>query len=134
MSLDAALIYPKQLLPDVPIFYNGFAPKNFDKKYRGAVPADQALTSSLNVPFVHLLTEYGYEQFHQNMKAIGFSSFDQPAGHYGLSIVLGGAETTLWEISAAYLGMARAYQQFLIRPIDAGYSKSDYHENEYLLN
>ncbi len=132
MSLDAALIYPQQLIPDIPIFYNGFAPKNFDKKYRGAVPANEALSSSLNVPFVHLLTEYGYEQFHQNMKAIGFASFDKPAGHYGLSIVLGGAESTLWEMSAAYAGMARAYQQFLFRPVNAGYSRSDYHENHYL--
>ena len=133
MSLDAALIYPNQLLPDIPIFYNGFTPKNFDKKYRGAVHADQALSSSLNVPFVHLLTEYGYEQFHQNMKAIGFDSFDQAAGHYGLSIVLGGAESTLWEMSAAYSGMARAYLHFLSRPIAAGYAKADYHENRFLL-
>ncbi|MEQ8241842.1 transglycosylase domain-containing protein, partial [Fulvivirga sp.] len=42
-ALDENLIAPRELLPDVPVFYKGFAPKNFDKEYRGAVPADDAL-------------------------------------------------------------------------------------------
>jgi penicillin-binding protein 1C len=68
------------------------------------------------------------------MKQIGFDSFDQPAGHYGLSIVLGGAESTLWELTAAYAGMARAYQQYVTRPIGNGYSAEDYHPNNYLMS
>ncbi|NMM50400.1 penicillin-binding protein 1C [Marinigracilibium pacificum] len=132
LSVDKSLISPYQLLPDIPVFYNGFAPKNFDKKYRGAVYANDALASSLNVPFVHLLQDYGYEQFHIDLKKIGFKSFNKPADHYGLSIILGGAETTLWELSAAYAGMKRAMDNYLDRPLNKGYSAADYHPNFYL--
>lgn len=132
LALDDEMIAPDQLLPDIPLFYNGFAPKNFDKKYRGTVPASQALTSSLNVPFVHLLIEYGYEKFHQKLIQMGFNSFDKPAGHYGLSIILGGAETSLWEIANVYSGMARASQNYMTRPLNKGYTKSDYSSNTYM--
>lgn len=131
-ALDESMIAPQQLLPDVPVFYKGFAPKNFDKEYRGAVHADDALISSLNVPFVHLLIEYGYEKFHQKLKNIGFDAFDKAAGHYGLSIILGGAETTLWELTSAYSGMARSLHNYRERPIGKGYSAQDYHKNHYL--
>ncbi len=133
-ALDEGLILPQELLPDVPLIYQGFSPKNFDKKYRGAVPADQALASSLNVPFVHLLREYGYEKLHQKLQDLGLKSLDQPAGHYGLSLILGGGETTLWEVSALYAGMARAYFNFPRRPLNRGYSALDYHSNYYLKN
>lgn len=131
LSLDEGLITPHQLLPDIPVFYKGFSPKNFDKEFRGAVHADQALISSLNVPFVHLLMDFGYEKFHQRLRDIGFYTLDKPAGHYGLSLILGGAETTLWEISGAYASMARSMYRFEKRPYRSGYSPEDYHENRY---
>ncbi|MDW3191086.1 MAG: penicillin-binding protein 1C [Cytophagales bacterium] len=131
-ALDEGLILPQQLLPDVPLFYKGFAPKNFDKAFRGAVPANEALSSSLNVPFVHLLIDYGYEKFHQKLKELGFKSFQQPASHYGLSIILGGAETSLWEISSVYAGLARSLHRYSDRPYRQGYSTTDYHPNAYL--
>ena len=62
LSIDRGLITPYELLPDIPIYYQGFAPQNFDKKFKGAVPANLALRSSLNVPFVSLLRNYNYEQ------------------------------------------------------------------------
>ncbi|PWJ43780.1 penicillin-binding protein 1C [Sediminitomix flava] len=131
-ALDEGLIMPKQLLPDKPLFYKGFTPKNFDKKYRGVVPADDALVSSLNVPFVHLLLEYGYEKFHQKLQNIGFKSFHQPAYHYGLSMILGGGETSLWEITSVYSSMVRALNNYTERPLRKGYSKEDYHSNYYI--
>ncbi len=131
-ALDEGLIMPQQLLPDIPVFYKGFAPKNFDKEYRGAVSADDALISSLNVPFVHLLIEYGYEKFHQKLQKIGFHSFDKPAGHYGLSLILGGGETSLWELSSVYSSMARSLSNYTDRPHKLGYSKDDYHHNRFM--
>ncbi|MCF6361426.1 MAG: penicillin-binding protein 1C [Cyclobacteriaceae bacterium] len=128
-ALDEGLIMPNQLLPDIPLFYRGFSPKNFDRKFRGAVPANQALTSSLNVPFVHLLIEYGYEKFHQKLQKMGMASLDKPASHYGLSLILGGAETTLDELTSIYAGMARSYVRFSERPLNKGCSSSDYFQN-----
>lgn len=131
-ALDDGLILPTQLLPDIPIFYQGFTPKNFDKKYRGTVAANNALTSSLNVPFVHLLIDYGYEKFHHKLKQMGMVSLDQPANHYGLSLILGGGETTLWELTSVYAGMVRAYLNYPKRPFKSGYSTNDYFPNSYL--
>ncbi len=130
-SLDEGLLLPKELLPDIPLFYRGFAPQNFDKKYRGAVPADEALASSLNVPFVFLLREYGYEKFHQKLQQIGMTSLDKPANHYGLSIILGGAESTLWELTGMFAGMARTLSNYPNRPYNHGYSSLDYLPNTY---
>lgn len=132
-ALDEGLILPQQLLPDIPLFLQGFAPQNFDKKFHGAVAADQALARSYNIPFVHLLREYGYEKFHQRLHQIGIRSLSKPAGYYGLSMILGGAESSLWEISAAYAGMVRTLQNYPQRPLNKKYSSADYFPNNYLL-
>jgi membrane carboxypeptidase/penicillin-binding protein len=40
--LEDGQLTPRMLLPDVPTHYEGFSPENFDRQYRGAVPADEA--------------------------------------------------------------------------------------------
>lgn len=112
MAIEDRQISPWQLLPDIPLYYRGFAPKNYDKKYAGAVAANEALRSSLNVPFVNILKDYGYERFHHNLTNIGMHSLNKEAGHYGLTLVLGGGEVTLWELASAYLGLARTAQNY----------------------
>ncbi len=132
VAIDEGLILPRQLLPDIPVFLKGFAPQNFDKKFHGAVPANIALTRSYNVPFVHLLQDYGYEKFHQKLQEIGVKSLDKPAGHYGLSMILGGAESSLWDVSGVYASMARSLLNYFKRPVRKQYSQSDYHANTYI--
>ncbi|MDZ7605904.1 MAG: penicillin-binding protein 1C [Cyclobacteriaceae bacterium] len=112
MAIDDGIQMPAGLLPDIPIFYQGFAPKNFDKQFRGAVPANIALRSSLNVPFVSLLREFTYEKFYYNLKNYGINSLNMPPGHYGLSIILGGGEVTLWEMTGFYASLVRSLQTF----------------------
>lgn len=131
-ALNDGLILPKQLLQDIPIYKNGFIPKNFDRKFRGVIPANKALSSSLNVPYVHLLSEYEYKRFYHLLKKIGYTNLNHPPDHYGLSLILGTAETSLWGITAVYAGMARAYLTFPKRPLNSGYSYSDYHKNYFL--
>jgi penicillin-binding protein 1C len=131
-ALDEGLILPQQLLQDVPIYYNGFIPKNFDRKFRGVVSADKALSSSLNVPFVHLLVKYDYKRFYHLLKKIGYTNLKHPPDHYGLSLILGTADTSLWGLTAVYAGLARAYLAYHQRPLNSGYSRSDYHSNNYL--
>lgn len=105
-SLEEGLINPNALLEDVPTFYGGFSPKNFNQSFDGCVRANDALCRSLNVPFVKLLNEYGYEKFYFDLKKLGISTLNQPSSHYGLSIILGGAEAKLWDINHLYLSMA----------------------------
>ncbi|MEP2024242.1 MAG: penicillin-binding protein 1C [Reichenbachiella sp.] len=133
-ALDEGLITPKQLLGDYPVFFEGFAPKNFDLQYRGAVHADEALTRSLNLPFVMLLKEYGYQKFHQKLRRIGMNSLDRPADHYGLSMILGGAESSLWELVNMYANLYRVYRNSFDQSITTLYLADNYFEHEYLVN
>jgi len=132
MSIDEGLLAPHQLLPDIPMYFQGFAPQNFDKKFKGAVYANQALINSLNVPFVFLLKNYGYEKMHSQLKKMGCTSFDKTAGHYGLTLILGGAEITLWEITGLYAGMARTLFRYQDAIGENKYNIDDYRANTYL--
>ena len=125
---------PGELLPDVPLYYRGFAPQNFDKKFKGAVPANLALRSSLNVPFVSLLRNYGYEQFHQDLNKMGLTSLDKPSGHYGLSIILGGGEVTMWEIAGLYASLVRNLNSFNDNKGSNRYNSSDFRSLSYCNN
>lgn len=106
-ALEAGLITPQQLVSDVPTQYGGFSPKNFSGQFDGALPIDQALSRSLNVPMVHLLFDYGQMKFHRKLKSYGISTLYRPARHYGLSLILGGAEAKLYDLSAIYTRMAQ---------------------------
>ena len=104
--LEDGAITPRMLLPDVPTHYEGFAPENFDRQYRGAVRADEALAHSLNMPAVRMLKTYGVARFADVLRGAGMSTLTRPADDYGLTLILGGAEGNLWDISAMYAGLA----------------------------
>ncbi len=130
--LDQGEMLTKTLLPDVPTFINGFAPKNFSREYDGAVPADKALIRSLNIPAVHLLKEYRYEKFHTLLKNMGMSTLHHTPDHYGLSLILGGAEGTLWDITGMYASMGRVLHNYFQHAGKARYNPNDWHQ-PYLL-
>ncbi len=106
--LNDGLILPGTLIPDIPTQIGGFVPENFNLTYDGAVPADEALARSLNIPAVKMLQIYTYQQFHSLLKRMGMTTLTKPPGHYGLSIILGGAEARLWDITGMYASMARS--------------------------
>ncbi len=106
MQQDGAIL-PRTLISDIPTKIAGYAPRNFNKSFDGAVPASEALARSLNIPAVRMLRAYGIETFYKNLKKLHLHTINQPAGHYGLSIILGGAEATLWDLSNAYMGMSQ---------------------------
>ncbi len=106
-ALEAGTILPRTLLPDVPVNLGGFAPENFDRQFYGAVHADEALARSLNVPSVFLLRNYGIEKFHSLLGECGMSTFTRGASHYGLSLILGGGEARLDEVTKAYSDFVR---------------------------
>ena len=106
--LDDGALTPRMLLPDVPTHYEGFKPENFDRQYRGAARADDALAQSLNVPAVRMLRTYGVARFADLLRDAGMTTLTRPAEDYGLTLILGGAEGNLWEITALYSGLAQA--------------------------
>ncbi|MGB9005110.1 MAG: penicillin-binding protein 1C [Candidatus Aminicenantales bacterium] len=98
---------PRTLVPDIPTHYSGFIPENFDRRFRGAVPAQEALAWSLNVPAVKMLRQFGIPRFHSLLRRWGITTLDRPPGGYGLTLILGGAEGTLLEITGLYAKLAQ---------------------------
>jgi penicillin-binding protein 1C len=105
--LQEGLLNNEQLIPDIPMKFNNFLPKNFDNEYSGAVSAKHALARSLNVPAVYLLKEYGIGKFLHLMQRAGQKYINRTADNYGLSLILGGAESSLWDIVSLYNAMSR---------------------------
>jgi penicillin-binding protein 1C len=110
--LQSGDILPGQLVADVPTRYGSFMPQNYSRGYEGAVPAYRALARSLNIPAVRMLQSYGVDRFYSFLKELGISTLYRPADEYGLSLILGGAESTLWEITGIYAGMARTVNNY----------------------
>lgn len=109
--LQSGELLPRQLLPDIPTFIGDFQPKNFENDFDGAVPADEALARSLNIPAVHALKEHTPNRFLKLLRDLHFSTFSKPADHYGLSLILGGGEVTAWELGGAYFQLAQVLHQ-----------------------
>jgi penicillin-binding protein 1C len=110
--LSGGEMLPHTLLPDIPVYLSGYAPKNFDYTFHGAVPASQALSWSLNIPAIYMLRKYGTDHFLDLLKKLGFTSFTKNSDHYGLSLILGGGETSLWELASAYAGLSRTLNNY----------------------
>ncbi|OOX92816.1 penicillin-binding protein 1C [Campylobacter coli] len=105
LSIDEGIIAPESILLDVPTFFSNFNPQNANKKYYGIISAKEALQRSLNVPFVSLLQDYGYEKFFYKLKT--FLNFeDENYKRYGLSLILGTKELSLEDLVKLYLGLA----------------------------
>lgn len=114
MLNDGAII-TQNLVPDIPWYADGFRPTNFAATYDGMVTASKAISRSLNVPLVQLLQAYGVETFIQRLQKAGFTSVNKSAKHYGLSLILGGAECRLWELVGVYGSMARVLNHYNTR-------------------
>ena len=108
--LQQGEITPLQLVEDTPTKFKGYQPENYDLKFRGVVPAKKALAQSLNIPAVNMLKQHGIKPFYDFLTNRGMSTLHRTADEYGLPLILGGAEGTLWEMTNLYMQLARAAQ------------------------
>lgn len=130
--LQSGELLPTQLVKDIPTYIAGYVPKNFNLSYDGVVPADEALTRSLNIPAVRMLQEYGVEKFTHDLKEYKVSSIDKSANHYGLSLILGGGEITLWDLCRLMSGYAGTVSHF--NKLDHKYYTNEFATPSYLDN
>lgn len=128
--LHDGLLLPHTLVADIPTQIGGYTPQNFDLGYDGAVPASVALSRSLNIPAVKMLQQYRYPRFHALLRQLGITTMEQPSDHYGLSMVLGGGEVTMWELAAAYANLARTLKHY--GAFGGLYDPMDYHRPTYI--
>ncbi len=109
--LESGEIMPGELLPDIPTRFGSFAPENFTRTFAGAIPAKKALAQSLNIPATLMLQSYGTDRFHDRLKTLGMTTLNRSADDYGLTLILGGAEATLWDAVGMYAALARTVNQ-----------------------
>ncbi|AND68865.1 penicillin-binding protein 1C [Dyella thiooxydans] len=106
LALDDGLITSESLLVDAPQDFDGYQPGNFDEAFSGPVGVAEALQRSLNVPAVDVLDRVGPNRFVARLAAGGVD-LGLPAGAKpNLSIILGGAATTLENLVGAYSAFA----------------------------
>ncbi|SEK96448.1 penicillin-binding protein 1C [Parapedobacter koreensis] len=130
--LTDGLILPHTLIPDIPTQIGGYTPQNYDLGYDGALPASRALSRSLNIPAVKMLQHYKYQRFQPFLRQAGVRTLDRPADFYGLSMILGGCEVTMWQLAGTYASMARTLNHY--RRYHAGYNSTDYRPPHYSRN
>ncbi len=106
LSIDDGIIIPQTLIKDIPSYFDGYSPQNYDTKFNGVVTAEDALIRSLNVPAVRLLNTYGIYKFYTFLKTAGISTLFRSADDYGLPLIIGGAEVTLYDMAMLYRGLA----------------------------
>lgn len=82
-----------------------YCPVNYDGAFHGAVSLRHALGNSYNIPAVKMMAINGVSNFVASASAFGLTSFKDPS-RYGLSLTLGGGETTMIEMSQAFSSFA----------------------------
>ncbi|MCE9628479.1 MAG: PBP1A family penicillin-binding protein [Candidatus Vogelbacteria bacterium] len=111
---------PETVLFDVPTEFNTncsadvnlntnntacYSPQNYDESYVGPITLRKALGNSRNVPAVKLLYLAGLSDSIKTAQNMGITTLTDPK-RYGLSLVLGGGEVTLLEMTGAYSAFA----------------------------
>ena len=104
-ALDNGMITEKSFLPDYPFSMNGFVTKNYVDEHIGLIHSNQALQKSLNIPFAYLLQQYGIEKFRLLCKDLKLYGINKTSDYYGIPLILGGAESSLWDLTHAYASM-----------------------------
>ena len=101
---------PASILPDVATVYQTstgpYAPRDYDRRFRGPVRAREALGSSFNLPAVELANRLGPAELLLTLRRAGFSSLKRDAEHYGLGLALGNGDVTLLELANGYRAIA----------------------------
>ncbi len=78
-----------------------YTPSDYDNKFRGPMTLKDALAQSINVVAIKLLYLVGINDAIKMASNLGITTLTDPT-RYGLSLVIGGGETTLLEMTSVY--------------------------------
>lgn len=79
-----------------------YHPNNYDEKFRGPITLKNALAQSINIPAVKILYSVGLKETLDLAHKLGITTLNEPPSFYGLSLVLGGGEVKLLDMTSAY--------------------------------
>ncbi|MGQ2965497.1 penicillin-binding protein 1C [Methylophilus sp.] len=110
LAIDQGWLNASSVLDDSPLALTTpsglYIPQDYDRHFQGAVSVRTALGASLNVPAIRTLTLVGVDPFLETLRGLGLNSLTRDAEHYGFGLALGGAESSLLQLSNAYRVLA----------------------------
>jgi penicillin-binding protein 1C len=115
MAFDDGMAHPESLIDDRPASFDGYAPQNFDRQYRGTLRVREALQLSLNLPVVALADALGPARIMAALRRAGARAVLPGDGTPGLAVVLGGVGMSLEGLVQLYAGLARGGQAVALR-------------------
>jgi len=118
LALDQGLIHPLTVLKDSRQSFGGYTPENFDGRFAGPVTATDALNRSRNLPAIALAARLDNPGLHGFLKAAGIPRLAAES-HYGLALVLGGAELSMEELVQLYAVLANRGELRALRALEA---------------
>ena len=121
-ALERGTIRPDSVLADVPTSYaipgaQIYSPEDYTHSFAGPVSVRTALANSLNVPAVRVLSRVGVPAFLDRLRALGFRRLQRSPQYYGLGLTLGAGEVTLWDLTQAYVTLARGGSAIPLRVV-----------------
>ncbi len=109
---------PASITYDVPTdFGGGYAPNNYDGKFRGPITDRLALAGSLNIPAVKNFYMAGSKQSIDTAHRMGITTLNADPSTYGLSLVLGSGEVRGVDMANSYGTFANGGTAHALRPI-----------------
>jgi penicillin-binding protein 1C len=119
LGIDQGVLHPHTMVKDAQLAFGAYSPENFDGRFAGPLPAKEALVRSRNVPALWVASKLSNPSLYEFLRTAGISRLKSES-HYGLALVLGGAEVTMEELATLYAALPN---RGLLRPLR--YLKSD---------
>lgn len=120
-AFQEKVLNPGTVLLDLPTCFKiagqaDYCPRNYDGTFRGPVTVRRALGNSLNIPAVRGIATVGMENFINQARAMGITSWQDPS-RYGLSLTLGGGEVRMIDMAQAFGVLANQGVKVPLTPI-----------------
>lgn len=101
LAFDQGLIHPLTMLKDAPLSWGSYDPENFDGRFLGPITVHDALIRSRNVPAVTVAGRLKDDGLYGFLRRAHVTKLREPE-FYGLSVAIGGAETSMEELTKLY--------------------------------
>ena len=107
LAFEAGIAHPETLIEDRSVRFGTYAPKNFDESFHGTVSMREALSQSLNIPAVKVLSVVGPGKLAGRFRRVGIVPAFPDKSLPTLAMALGGVGLTLHDLATLYTGLAR---------------------------
>lgn len=111
-----------------------YTPNNYDNSFRGPLTLREGLAQSINIIAVKMLYLVGISDTIKIAQNLGITTLKNDPNRYGLSLVIGGGETTLLDMTSVYSvfandGVRNPYQSILSVEDNSGNVLEEYEQN-----